>query len=363
MERVDDPTDNKVRDILLQIEAGQSLMASENIYDALDLLSLYECWDPFFRLANEKISKPDHREIQDYAYQVEVYTKNLNNISKAAEVCRRAIRDLPISFHILRNEILVKAIPVDDYKIESEILELVQSAFRNKQDEIDCLERLCMIYEKKVYREDQLYNSYERLLKNDPNNISALKFFKVAHAHSQEWARVIEILELLYKNSRHQNDRYRIAQEMASVFLYQLDKPSAAIETIEKSCLGSPLDTSNIHYEAFYRLRDWAGCLRVLHAYMERVEHRSEKAVVCYKIGELNERLQEVDTAIDFYQKSLSFNSKLYESLESLIEIAIDNADWQLVEEYLVRLQGSLSAEHLKKRVGEAVQRIKGAVE
>src|SRR5690606_33746452 len=123
-----------------------------------------------------------------------------------------------------------------------------------KEDQILCLERLCLLLEKKIFNESQLTSTYEKLLEIDPLNLKALRYFKLILVQDNEWADVASILQKLLKAVRHPEEVFRVAQELATVYLYHLDKPNEAIETIQKYCHKSPLDSSTILFDAYQRI-------------------------------------------------------------------------------------------------------------
>ncbi|MFW7378180.1 MAG: tetratricopeptide repeat protein [Oligoflexus sp.] len=331
----------------------------EEVDRLLLTLEAFECWEPYFRLIHKKIKIAARRSINDYIRLARVYYRSLENLRKAGDVCFQMVRDLNVPFVLLRDEIIPQILYEEDFKSEASLLEAMLPALDERSDTISCLERLCLIYEKKKYDEQRLNNCYEKLVSLDPQNLKALRYFKVVYTQNQDWGRVVRVLRDLYENSRHVNDRYRIAQELATVYLYQLDEPRAAIEVIETLCKNSSLDTTTIHYEAFYRLEDWQGCMRVLELYLEKLEAPFDKAIILYKIGELETMLGRVSHAKERYQQSLRFAPHLLEALENLIEIFVEQRDWAGVLNSLEHLKNVVHKEQLKERVDEAIGRLK----
>ncbi len=108
----------------------------------------------------------------------------------------------------------------------------------------------------------------------DPLNIKALRYFKLLFTQNYEWEKVVTMLRNLLTASKHARDVFRVGQELAAVLLYQLDRPQEAIDVVTKYCEGSPLDTSTISYDAYQRLNDWQGCLRILRECVLSVEDK-----------------------------------------------------------------------------------------
>ena len=196
------------------------------------------------------------------------------------------------------------------------------------------------------------------MLNLDPSNTKALRYFKAVFTQSQDWENVVRILKVLYESSKHRNDAYRIAQELATVYLFQLDLPQSCLDVLDAYCQGSPLDTSSLYYEASYRKRDWRGCLEVLESYLSKVDNDTNRAIIYLKMGELHELLNDIDSAIKCYELSYESQKTLLESLENLIEINIDLKNWPKVVTWLECMKKTTDKPHLSERIDEAIQRI-----
>lgn len=333
--------------------------ANDEVNRLVQTLEAYECWAPFFRLLKAKIGTPQRRERGDYIRMARVYYLYLEDEASAGDICHQMIRDLNIPFVEFRDEISPQIIASEDFTAEAQLFDAILPSLGSRDDTIACLERLCLIYEKKKYDEVQLNQTYEKLVSLDPANLKALRYFKVIYTQNHEWPKVVRVLRQLYENSTHLNDRYRIAQELATVYLYQLDEPQAAIEVVESLCQGSPLDTTTIHYEAFYRLQNWQGCLQVLERYLAKLDSAYDQGIVFYKLGELEQMLGRPSGAAQRYRQSLRLAPTLLESMERLIELAIDQKDWESVLKLLGQLRNAVQKEHLQERIDDAMARVR----
>ena len=166
------------------------------------------------------------------------------------------------------------------------------------------------------------------------------------------------MLRKLHSSAKHKNDGFRIAQEWATVLLFQLDNPQSCIKVLDEHCKDSPLDTSSLYYEAHYRKGDWHGCLKVLQIFFEKVDSDTNKAIVLLKIGELQELTEDIEQAIVSYQKSHELHPDYLESLENLIEINLQQRNWKEVVYWLEKMSSVVESNKLKERLDEAVVRI-----
>ncbi len=328
----------------------------------LQVLEDYECWNPLFRYMDLLLKDPNQRQASDYIKLAQIQSLSLDDAKQAAATCAKLVRDLEVGFTDFRAEIIPILAPNDDFEREALICEAILPLLKQRDDTVACLERLCLIYEKKKYDEERLNQCYEKLISIDPRNVKALRYFKVVHTQNQDWSKVVRVLKALYESLEHVNDRFRIAQELATVYLYQLDAAQAAIEVLDRYCAGSPLDTTTIHYEAYYRLRDWQGCHRVLTKYLAKLTDHQDQAIVFFKLGELEELLDLPEKALNSYRESSRLAPSFLEPVERLIEIYVSRKDWSSILATLQSMQDILKRDALKDRIQEAVDRIHDAL-
>ncbi len=349
-----------INELILQLNKGASI-PEQSFELILEKLQDYECWSLYFRLLEAQIDNPKKRQLHYYVRTARAYAVHLEDIPRAAKICVKLLKDLRLSYSEFREKSLSVIIGEQDFEAEAIILQAVLPRLKSKEDSAACLERLCLIYEKKKYDELQLNRCYERLIDLEPSNLKALRYFKVVYTQNNQWDKVVQVLQSLFQNAKHINDRFRSAQELAAVYLYQLDQAQNAVDIIEKYCSDSPLNTFTIHYEAYFRQQNWEGCLRVLRNYLKKIEGTLNKAIIHYKIGELEEQLKRPTDAEESYLKSLDMAPKMLEPLENLIEMHLDSQRWDKVLADLNRLYELVEDPYLKEKVREGRTRLQDA--
>ncbi len=351
-----------INELVSQLNKG-ALINDTQLDAVLKKLQDFECWSLYFRLLEAQIDNPKKRQLQHYVQTAQAYAIHLEDINKAAKICVKLLKDLKLNYWQFRENALHAIVGEQEYEQEAIILQASLPRLRSKEDSVACLERLCLIYEKKKFDENMLNKSYEKLIELEPNNLKALRYFKVVYTQNNQWDRVVQVLQSLFQNAKHVNDRYRSAQELATVYLYQLDQAQNAIEIIEKYCAESPLNTFTIHYEAYYRLQNWDGCLRVLKGHLKRADSSLNRAIILLKIGELEEQLSRHDDAEQSFLQCLELDSTMLEPLENLIEMNIENQKWDKVLHHLSQLGDLMDDTYLKDKVREARSRLLEALE
>lgn len=328
----------------------------------LDLMQDYECWQPLFGLVNQQLAS-NKRQISCYMRLSVIYAHHLEDIPKLAETCKSMVKALQLPYEEFRVMVLSKLIQDEDFEKEAVILEAIKEVLQDKLDRIVCLERLCLIYEKKKYDDFRMNSSYEALIQLDSANLKALRYFKTVHTQNEEWRKVASVLQQLYEATSHVNDRYRLAQELATIYLLQLNMPKEALDILETYCKGSPLDISSLAYEANYQLENWKNCLDILNAGLLKVESNEDRAVILLKIGMLWEFLENDDQAQEAFKLSHKENPKLFESLEQIIKFHVANRNWKDVIKYLVRMKDLLDDDFHLEGIEVAIARINSALD
>lgn len=351
-----------ISDLVNQITRGAAV-GDTHLDPILDKLQDFECWTTYFQLLESQIDNPKKRQIHHYVRTARAYAIHLEDIQKAAKVCVKLMKDIRLGYAEFREKVLQSVIGENEFEQEAVILQAVYPKFRVKEDLIACMERLCLIYEKKKFDEGNLNKSYERLIELDPMNQKALRYFKIVYTQNNQWDKVLQVLQSLFASAKHINDRYRSAQELAAVHLYQMDQPQNAVDIIERYCADSPLNTFAIHYDAYYRLQNWDGCLRVLRAHLKKIEGGLNKAITHLKMGELLERMKRYKEAEENYYKALEYSPRMLEPYERLMDLYLDFKQWDNVLDCLNRLQEAVDDSYLKEKIQEGSARLQHAME
>jgi tetratricopeptide (TPR) repeat protein len=349
--------EDKIRQMLATIDSGK-LPNKQVKMEMFDLLESYECWQPLFQLIQLSAGKTDSRSVEDYVRLAKVQNVYLENIAAAAETCVKAVDIMHMTYKDFQQFMLPKIIERDDWAAESKILQALWQKFSDADGKVAALERLCLLFEKKIFNDGELGSAYSRLLQIDPKNIKALRYFKVVYTQNYEWEKVANILQDLISASSHPQDIFRLAQELAAVSLYQLDRPRESIQILETYCEGSPLDASTIHYDAYQRLGDWQGCLKVLRQCLLSVEEDGGRSVLLLKIGLLEEKMGHLDVAAQSFRRAIQLWPKFLEPYERLVQISAQKKNWNEALEWLGKLHDHVEDLTLRARLDELKVRL-----
>lgn len=352
----------EIQKVIKSIDSGESL-SREKCLSYIELLETYECWRPCFRLLKRSTQAGGVDSFDYFVTLARIQASSLDDVGSCTDTCSNMIRTLGLSFAAFKDQVIANVLPSEAWESEAIIFEAVGELFPEKSDRVLCVERLCSLYEKKVHNERKLHGSFERLIKLDPRNIKALRYLKLAFTQNNDWDGVVGILKRLMNVAIHKQELFRYAQELAAIYLYQLDNPQEAIATLEERCSESPLDGSMIHFDAYQRMGNVDGCIRVLRNCLINVDQNLERAIIHYKIAELEEQLGRLEIAATDYATAAQLAPDLLEPLEGLLQVQMRQTKWAEVLKTLDLLKTRVIEKPLAQRIDEAKRRLHIALE
>lgn len=342
----------------LVLASAEGFVLSKVYEQALDVLEAHECWNQWFASVARHCKSRPEESLDDYIRMIRVNILYLEDVEAAAAASKDLVSSKKMSYEDFRRLILDKVLESEEYKTESVLLMGVLDTFSRRDDQIAAMERLCFIFEKKAHSESLLHKFYERLRNTQPENAKALRYFRNLYSQSQDWISVIDVLKKLLDSAKHKQEVFRYGQELAAVNLYQLGDCKAAIHCIEKYCAGSTLDTSTIHYEAYYRLENFEGCLQVLRSALRSVEEPATQAIIHFRMATLYERIGNIKLAHENFKKALDLDNSFFEAIEGLISASIKLANWAEVSKWLIVLCSKTRSQTLLGQLNAGIIRL-----
>ena len=318
----------------------------------LNLLSRWECWEPCLSLLALRAQKNGNNSPEDDILNARILNISLQRAHDAVAACCRMIKARGLTFEEVRIRVLPGVLLPGEARQEAMFCEKMADAFSELKDQVACLEHIAFLYDKKLHNEQALPGIYQQLLQLDPGNIRALKFFKSLHSQTHNWEEAARYLNILLKAVQWPEEKYRVAQELALVSLYQLQKPQEALYLLNQYCHGSPLDTSTVKYDALSSLKDWNGCLAVLQDCLQMLGNDSEKTAIYLRMGRLlAHHLRREQEAILSYQEASKYQPGILEPLEEELYIYMRRKDWKSLDGVLGRLRKKICNEELRAKI------------
>ncbi len=343
--------------IVSKIDAGESLSELQ-IEFALEQLEQKECWSPLVTLLTRQLSS---QNIVYYVKLCKVYNRYLGDIEKTVEICNKAVSNLKLNYRQFQ-KFLATFLLEEDFKSEAMILKGVYTSFNTLRDSELALERLCLLYDKKLSNPDGVQEVCNLLLQINPLNLKALKFFKVLYVQLGYWDKVCDVLKNMIRASSSKQNIYRFAQELAGLYLYQLDKPKDAVKIIEEYCYNSPLDTSIMLFDAYKMIEDWSNCLKVLDGVLQAASTNVEQAIVHYRIAKVYESVGQAQNAEKEYQRAFKLDESFLDPLEGIINLKILTRDWVGLKIALMHLSECVKKDENRRNIMSVIDRLNSVV-
>lgn len=339
--------------IVSKIDSGEPL-SDLQIEFALNHLEQKECWSPLVKLLTKQL---ESHNISYYVKLCKVYIKYLGDLEKAVGICVKVVSELKLDYRQFQ-KFLSTFLPDEDFKSEARILKGVYTSFNTLKDSEMALERLCLLYDKKLTNPDGVQEVCNLLLQINPLNIKALKFFKILYVQLGYWDKVCEVLKNMIRGSSSKQNIYRFAQELAGLYLYQLNRPKDAIKIIEEYCYNSPLDTSIMLFDGYKVQEDWSNCLKVLDSVLKEASTPSEQAVIHYRIAQVYENVGQAQNAEKEYSRAFKLDESFLDPLEGIINLKILVRDWVGLKIALMHLSECVKKEENRKNIMSVIDRL-----
>ncbi len=342
----------------LRLVVADGFVLSSAYEQVLEVLESHECWTTWFAAVAKHIkSKPDD-SLEDYIRVIRINILYLEDVEAGAAASKELVSSKKMTYQDFRRLVLDNVLESEEFGTEATLLMGVLDMFNKRNDQIEVIERLCFIFEKKAHSEVLLHKFYERLRKTQPENAKALRYFRNLYSQAQDWHSVIDVLKKLLDSAKHKQEIFRYAQELAAVYLYQIGDCEQAIHYIEKYCSGSTLDTSTIHYEAYFRLEKYESCLQVLRSALSVIDEPATRAIIHFRIATMYERLNNIKMANESFKKALDLDNEFMEAIEGLISTSIKLKDWAGVYGWLTELTGRTRSQTLLGQLNAGILRL-----
>jgi tetratricopeptide (TPR) repeat protein len=227
----------------------------------------FECFSQAFSLLKHQLlNSPQDSARSLKTLQKMAYAKlvGLEHEDDFLDVLRFALQKLEPSFETLRFHLVEHVSGAENFFLHVRVYKELSPFFKDTQLKVQCLERLALILEKKLFLEKEVEPVYREIIEIDKYNIKACRFYRVYYSHLLNWPEVAEMLERLLKIFPYKNEKQRTAHELAQVYLYQLGNPEKAEQILKEYCEDSFLDARQTWldcYEKQSRFDDLANFL------------------------------------------------------------------------------------------------------
>jgi tetratricopeptide (TPR) repeat protein len=324
-------------------------------------LESYECYRQVDQLLRWRLSRPERNRSQltaDYLWLMKINFLGLESFESFAEVAKLFIRHLDVTFVTIRLHILDEILGPENFKAHAKFLKLVLDDVKDVAQKVLLLERLALIFEKKIFVEHEFEAIYFQILKLDTTNVRARKFFKLSHLHNMEWAEAAEQLKVLVQYAENPQERARYSHELAQLYLYNLNQPAAALELLRPLAVVFP-ETRYSLIEALERLDLLDDLLASLASFERSSRDIEESSQFKYRRGNALLKVGRTEDAVKAFRDALQLQPGSLLIHESLIAAIMELGAVHELENELARLRDAVKLDSSFSTLDELLKRAK----
>lgn len=318
-----------------------------------DLLD-YECYAQVASVLSWRAKQPSRGAdgaLADYCLMMRIQFEGLESFQGFCSVAEEAIKRFKLPFSTVRLNIAEEILGPEQFELQARLYQSVAGAMPGVRQQVLLLLRLALILEKKLYRETDAEPVYRSILKLDPHNIKALRFFRLWYGQSGEWDKAARQLQRLIKAYQNPHEKHRAAHELAQIYLYNLNQPEKARQVILTECTDSRLDTRQTLVEALERL----GALEELLEYLNEMElatdQNDERAAISLKRGMTYVRLGDLESSVRALRDSVRADPENLLAHEALITSLMGVGATAQVQEALRGLAQQVSSRESRQKL------------
>jgi len=322
-------------------------------------LEAYECYHQVDQLLRWRLSRPERTHpqlLQDYVWLMRVLYLGLDSFDAFVEVAKKFISELQVPFATIRLRVLDEILGPENYREHARLMSAVVGEIHEVSQKVLLLERLALVYEKKLFMETEFEAIYHQILKLDKTNEKARKFFKLSHMHNMEWAEAAEQLKVLVQHAENLQERVRYSHELAQLYLYNLNQPGAALELLRPLSIDYP-EVRHSLIEAFERLDLVDELLSALVSFERSSRDSEETSQFKFRRGNVLLKKGRIGEAVAAYRDALHLQPASLLIHESLVSALVELGSVQQLGDELERLRQQVKLDSSRSTLDELIER------
>jgi tetratricopeptide (TPR) repeat protein len=323
-------------------------------------LEAYECHGQVATLLKWRMEygvEGDEEYFDDSLWLLRVQFLGLERLDDFIATARSCVARLKLPFATVRLHVADGILGEENWIDQAQLYRSIVDNFVDNTQKVILLERLALIYEKKLFLENEVEPVFNRILQIDQLNVKARRFYKLWYMQSLKWKEVGEQLEALITASRNANERQRAAHELAQLYLYNLNDAERARDILQEYCADSQLDIRQTLVEALERLERYDELLETLGQAEALARDQTEIAALKLKQGLVSLKAGNPARAVDYLREGIVKNPQLLLAYEALVTALIDAGRPAGLLAVLEDLKAAVSLDASKSTLEEFIAR------
>lgn len=355
------PIPHSAEELALLVGLGHSISHFHRMSAAeqdviLKQLEMYECHAQVVKLLDWRIDHTPQGNPQlfaDFLKLLRIQYLGLERFDDFVESACRGIARLKLPFSMVRIHMAEDILGAENYHEQAPFYKKVMQSFGDPVQKVLLLERLSLIYEKKLFLENEVEPIFRQLLELDKYNTKARRFFKLWYMQAMSWKDVAENLEFLIEASHNPHERRRAAHELAQLYLYNLNQPKEAREILLQYCSEMMREVRQTYLECLERLELYDELLALLKDAERNAEDEIEIANIKLKAGLVCIKASRALAAIPLLRESIIHNSHLLHSYEALISALLEAGRSEEISQVVTNLSKVVNLESSRKALND----------
>jgi len=361
------PDPHSVEELEILVAAGRNVrdfarLTRPEQNELVRRLEAYECHGQVVTLLKWRMDygvEGDDELFEDFLWLLRVQFLGLERFDDFLVTASACVAQLKLPFATVRLHIADAILGEENWPDQAQLYRTIVDNFVDSTQKVVLLERLALIYEKKLFLENEVEPVIRRILDIDRLNVKARRFYKLWYMQAMKWKDVAEQLEALVEASRNTHERQRAAHELAQLHLYNLNDAARAREILVEYCAGSLLDTRQTLIEALERLELYDELIATLSEAAAQTRDKVDLAALQLKQGLVSLKAGKPLDAVEYLRAGIVNNPQLLLAYEALLTVYIDSGRHAEIFGVLGSLKGAVHLESSKASLQVLLDRAK----
>jgi tetratricopeptide (TPR) repeat protein len=181
----------------------------------------------------------------------------------------------------------------------------------------------------------QAVNNFEKSLSVDPSFAPTLEALVSLYTELKDWKQVVAYKRQILDNVMDADERFRMLNDIATVWNDQDKSPLRAIEALEEARELQPLNTGLLHklIALYQSTENWSKMVDTLQAIADNEKDPTRKSKFLFTMAQLfRDKEGDQDRAVELFGEALDLNPTYLEAFERINKILTAKKDWKSLE-------------------------------
>lgn len=242
--------------------------------------------------------------------------------------------------------------------------EVIEPASHDVELQVAMWTRIAQIYETQLRLNDQAAAAYHRVLAIDPQNLPAADALEKIYLRTESYQKLVDVVLAKVEMVSEVQVKKNLIFQAARLYVEVLESPERAIEVYRNVLLLDENDGTAIDAleQLYTELERWNDLKDIYAKKAELATSIDDKKAILFVLGQVHDqRLKDIDRAIETYQNILDLDPNDYGAIQSLDRLYAQAERWydllQILEREVELSQSTSETVQLKHRIGKLFEK------